>query len=122
MRAAFMMRDMKGHVCRRTHITFTDSERYAFPPVRVNGAIGPGRIDGEAVAQIVRRSGAKAGLNPGSLAGHSLRAGFVTQALRAGASHHAIMRQTRHKDPAMIEVYARERAPLVGNAVTLLGL
>ncbi len=54
--------------------------------------------------------------------GHSLRAGFVTEAFRAGADAHAIMRQTGHRSPVMLEVYAREHAPLVGNAVTRLGL
>ena len=55
------------------------------------------------------------------LGGHSLRAGFVTEAFRRGADAHAIMRQTGHRSPAMLEVYAREHAPLVGNAVTRLG-
>src|SRR5450755_2648064 len=32
------------------------------------------------------------------------------------------MRQTRHRSPVMLEVYAREHAPLMGNAVTRLGL
>ncbi len=31
-------------------------------------------------------------------------------------------RQTGHADPKMLEVYAREHAPLVGNAVTRLDL
>ena len=39
-----------------------------------------------------------------------------------GADPHAIMRQTGHRDPKMLEVYAREHAPLVGNAVTRLDL
>lgn len=56
------------------------------------------------------------------LGGHSLRAGFVTQAFRNGADAHAIMRQTGHATPVMLEVYAREHAPLIGNAVTTLGL
>jgi integrase len=56
------------------------------------------------------------------LGGHSLRAGFVTEAFRAGADAHSIMRQTGHRDPKMLEVYAREHAPLVGNAVTRLDL
>ena len=56
------------------------------------------------------------------LGGHSLRAGFVTEAFRRGADAHAIMRQTGHRSPVMLEVYAREHAPLVGNAVTRLGL
>ena len=33
---------------------------------------------------------------------------------------HAIMRQTGHRSPVLLEVYAREHAPLVGNAVTRL--
>ena len=56
------------------------------------------------------------------LGGHSLRAGFVTEAFRRGADAHAIMRQTGHRSPVMLEVYAREHSPLVGNAVTRLGL
>ena len=124
IRAVRAGRDSWGrHVCRGAGVpVFPDAERPAFPPVRVNGAIGPGRIGGEAVAQVVRRAGAEVGLDVRSLAGHSLRAGFVTEALRAGASAHAIMRQTRHRDPATVEIYARERAPLVGNAVTMVGL
>ncbi|MFB9785447.1 integrase, partial [Rhodococcus baikonurensis] len=47
---------------------------------------------------------------------------FVTQAFRNGADAHAIMRQTGHKTPGMLEVYAREHAPLIGNAVTDIGL
>lgn len=49
--------------------------------------------------------------------GHFLRAGFVTQASRNGADAHAIMRQTGHTTPAMLERYARQNAPLMGNAV-----
>jgi hypothetical protein len=46
----------------------------------------------------------------------------VTQAFRNGADAHAIMRQTRHTNPATLEVYARENVPLLGNAVTQVGL
>ncbi|EME55993.1 phage integrase family protein [Rhodococcus ruber BKS 20-38] len=72
----------------------------------------------------IRRRTQQAGYDPEivtQLGGHSLRAGFVTQAFRNGASAHAIMRQTGHTTPAMLEVYAREHAPLLGNAVTNLG-
>ena len=73
----------------------------------------------------VRRRAGAAGYDESlvaALGGHSLRAGFVTQAFRNGADAHAIMRQTGHKTPAMLEVYARENAPLIGNAVTDIGL
>ncbi len=43
---------------------------------------------------------------------HLLRSGFVTEAFRAGADAHSIMRQTGHRDPKMLEVYA----PLVMSA------
>jgi hypothetical protein len=39
-----------------------------------------------------------------------------------GGGRRAVMRQTGHRDPKMLEVYAREHAPLVANAVTRLGL
>lgn len=46
----------------------------------------------------------------------------VTQETSSQASAHAIMRQTGHSTPAMLETYAREHAPLIGDAVTNLGL
>jgi integrase len=55
------------------------------------------------------------------LGGHSPRAGFVTEAFRAGADAHSIMRQTGHRSPVMLEVYPPGNAPLVGNAVTRIG-
>ena len=52
----------------------------------------------------------------------SLWAGSVTKAFRAGADAHAIMRQTGEQSPGMLEVYARENAPLMGKALTRIGL
>lgn len=46
---------------------------------------------------------------------HSLRAGFATQAARAGKPAHAIRRQTRHRSLAMLERYIREGEVFVGN-------
>ncbi|WP_156519318.1 tyrosine-type recombinase/integrase, partial [Rhodococcus sp. EPR-134] len=82
-------------------------------------------LSGAAVHAAIRRRAARAGFDPETvtqLGGHSLRAGFVTQAFRNGADAHAIMRQTGHTTPGMVEIYARENAPLLGNAVTELGL
>lgn len=92
-----------------------------FRAVKLNGTLGEA-LSGHAVNAVVKRRAEAAGLPSAGLGGHSLRAGFVTQAFRAGADAHAIMRQTGHRNPAMLEVYAREGAPLVGNAVTELGL
>lgn len=55
--------------------------------------------------------------------GARLGAQDVTEAFRNGASGHAILGQTGCTTaPDMLEVHAREHAPLVGNAVTNLGL
>src|SRR5664279_889634 len=64
---------------------------------------------GHAVNEMIHRRAAAAGFTPAQvdkLGGHSLRAGFVTEAFRAGADAHAIMRQTGHRSPVMLEVYA----------------
>ncbi len=99
-------------------------ERWLFPTVHKTGR--PGKVmAGDAVAMMIQRRAADAGYTAAQvdlLGGHSLRSGFVTEAFRAGADAHSIMRQTGHRDPKMLEVYAREFAPLVGNAVLKLDL
>lgn len=52
----------------------------------------------------------------GRFAGHSLRAGFVTAAVKAGKSDRSIMRVTGHKTHQMIDVYARIANPFEENA------
>jgi integrase len=114
------------HCCRgaRLHEP-ADPDRPLFPPVHATGAVGAAAMTGHAIAEMIQRRASAAGFTPAQvdqLGGHSLRAGFVTEAFRAGADAHSIMRQTGHRSPVMLEVYAREHAPLLGNAVTRLGL
>jgi len=100
-------------------------ERWLFPTVHKTGQPSSKAMTGDAVAMMIQRRAAAAGYTAAQvdlLGGHSLRSGFVTEAFRAGADAHSIMRQTGHKDPKMLEVYAREFAPLVGNAVLKLDL
>ncbi|WP_455902165.1 site-specific integrase [Rhodococcus gordoniae] len=113
-----------GHVCRGPRPR-TASDAPLLRSIRKNGNLSETALSGAAVHKAIRRRAEQAGYDPElvqQLGGHSLRAGFVTQAFRNGASAHAIMRQTGHSTPAMLEVYARENAPLIGNAVTNLGL
>ncbi|KOS57622.1 integrase [Rhodococcus rhodochrous KG-21] len=113
-----------GHVCRGTRPRMTPASPL-LRSIRKNGNLSDTALSGAAVHKAIRRRAAQAGYDPEivqQLGGHSLRAGFVTQAFRNGASAHAIMRQTGHSTPAMLETYAREHAPLIGNAVTNLGL
>ncbi|MEV8192111.1 tyrosine-type recombinase/integrase [Rhodococcus pyridinivorans] len=113
-----------AHVCRGTRPRMVPASPL-LRSIRKNGNLSDTALSGAAVHKAIRRRAEQAGYDPDivkQLGGHSLRAGFVTQAFRNGASAHAIMRQTGHTTPAMLETYAREHAPLIGNAVTNLGL
>ena len=128
MRELFRQADdhgVDGHVCRVELPEPGDPERPLFPALSKTGTIAGRALTGQAVNQILARRAEYAGYTRTQIAllgGHSLRAGFVTEAFRQGADAHAIMRQTGHRNPAILETYAREHAPLVGNAVTKLGL
>ena len=114
------------HVCRTTRLPEpADPSRPLLRTVHRTGRIGEGPVTGHAIREIIRRRADEAGYTPAQiqrLGGHSLRAGFVTEAFRQGADAHAIMRQTGHHSHAVLETYARDHAPLVANAVTKLGL
>ena len=62
------------------------------------------------------------GLDPANYAGHSLRAGFATQAFLNGAAEVSILRQTRHKSLNTLRKYIRERSLFRDNPATKLGL
>ena len=116
--------DFDAHICRGALPTAA-KRAPLFRSIRKNGNLSDTPLSGAAVHAAIRRRAAHAGYDPetvSQLGGHSLRAGFVTQAFRAGADAHAIMRQTGHTTPGMVEIYAREHAPMLGNAVTDLGL
>ncbi|MBF6387137.1 site-specific integrase [Nocardia farcinica] len=111
------------HIC-RSRAPKIDRRAPLFRSCR-NGVLSEGPLSGAGIHAVIRRRALRAGFEPEAVArlgGHSLRAGFVTQAARAGADHHSIMRQTGHRTPAMVTRYVRESAPLIGNAVTVLGL
>jgi len=113
----------RGHICRDpARPDPLPPARPLLRPVTRHGAIADQRLTPDAVAVVLKRYAAQAGLNPDLIGGHSLRAGFATQAGRNKASVAAIMAQTGHRSPAMVYVYLRRAAPLQDNAVTDLGL
>lgn len=92
-----------------------------FRQVDRHGNIG-GRLSGRAVAEIVKRRAASAGLDPDQFSGHSLRAGFATSAAAGGARELDIARQTRHKSLEMLRIYVRRGTAFEDNAAARLGL
>ncbi|NEW47943.1 site-specific integrase [Nocardia cyriacigeorgica] len=93
-----------------------------FPAITRHGGIGATPVSGRAIAELVKRYAARAGLDPALFSGHSLRAGFATQAALGGAADREIMRQGRWSNPRTVHRYIRTANPLDDNAVTKLGL
>jgi integrase len=93
-----------------------------FRPVDRHGRLGPGRLSGQAVAAVVKRSARAAGLDPAFFAGHSLRAGHVTQAKRNDATDLEVMSQTHHRSAESIAGYVREADLFRHTSARRLGL
>ncbi|NLG56571.1 MAG: site-specific integrase [Rhodococcus sp.] len=113
------------HICRDPATSPEDALAPLFRGIRKNGNLSETALSGAGVHAVIRARAAAAGFNDEQVAmlgGHSLRAGFVTEALSNGADPHSIIRQTGHASAATIEIYARERAPLENNAVRHLGM
>jgi site-specific recombinase XerD len=89
-----------------------------FRAVTRHGRIAEERLSDRAVALVVKRLAARAGLEPAAFAGHSLRAGFATTAAQKGKSLDAIMRQTGHKSERVARGYIRHATLFTDNAAT----
>jgi integrase len=98
------------------------TEGPAFRPIDRHENIGASRLSNKAVALVIKRCVQAAGLDAAQFSGHSLRAGFVTSAARAGEPERRIMRQTGHKSIEMVLKYVRQANAFTDNAALALGL
>jgi len=80
------------------------------------------RLDGKDVANLIKSAAKAVGLDPAKVSGHSLRAGLVTTAARAGKSERAIMGQTGHRSVVMVRRYIRDAGLFDDNAADGIGL
>jgi hypothetical protein len=74
------------------------------------------RLGARNVATIVKAAAAKLGLQAAAFAGHSLRAGFVTSAVKRGANLIKITDVTGHRSLEMLKTYSRDAEAFVGHA------
>lgn len=72
------------------------------------GELTSHRMSDRAVARLVQRCAASAGLDPAKFAGHSLRSGFLTEAARGGASIFKMRDVSRHKSIQVLSDYVRD--------------
>ncbi len=80
------------------------------------GRLVPGRMDGGSIARILKRVLKLQGFDERNFAGHSLRRGFVSSAVRARRTWDSIRRTTGHsaKSVRMMLEYSEEAAVLDG--------
>lgn len=78
-----------------------------FRAIGKGGRVGVAALSDHSAAQIVKDRAEAAGLDPKFFAGHSLRAGFVTSALEAGADILKVMDVTRHTQVQTLKRYDR---------------
>ena len=84
------------------------TEGPVFRPLWKGNRTRDARLSDHAVARIVQARALAAGLDPARYAGHSLRAGFVTSAARAGADVWKIQQVSRHKSMQVLSGYVRD--------------
>lgn len=84
-----------------------------FRAISKSGRLLDRRLDTSSIAHILSQ---RLGVSAGCFSPHSLRAGFVTAAARAGAPEHVIQRTTRHKSVDVLRRYIRADNPFRENA------
>lgn len=93
-----------------------------FRAVDRHGRVAANRMEAGSVARAVQRAAADAGLEARLFGGHSLRAGLVTAAARAGKAERVIMEQTGHRTVMMLRRYIRRGSLFVDNPAAGIGL
>ncbi len=93
-----------------------------FREVDRHGKVGTVAIHRDTVGAIIKRAVGRAGFREEGFAGHSLRAGFATQAARNGASAFDIMRQTGHRSITTVSRYVRDAQIFRDAPASKLGL
>jgi integrase len=89
-----------------------------FRAVRKGGSVSADRLTDRAVSDLIKHAASRAHVSPTGLSGHSLRAGLVTAASKAGKSLRSIQDQTGHKSAEMVARYIRSASLFEDNAAT----
>lgn len=74
------------------------------------------RLTGASVSVKVKAAAERAGIDPRHVSAHSLRAGLLTEAAKAGVPLHKLMAQSGHKTPTVLLSYIRDAEAFRDNA------
>ncbi len=84
------------------------SEGRVFRRLTPHGRVTDAALSEQSVALVVKKRAAAVGYDPALFAGHSLRAGFLTEAGRTGATLFKMKEHSRHKSIEMLATYVRD--------------
>ncbi len=84
------------------------SEGAVFRRLTPHGRVTETALSEQSVALVVKKRVAAVGYDPALFAGHSLRAGFLTEAGRTGATLFKMKEHSRHKSIEMLSSYVRD--------------
>lgn len=83
------------------------TEGPVFRRVRAGDHVQPARLTDQSVALTVKKHAKPVGLDPSLFAGHSLRSGGITAAVREGHDERELARLSRHRDLNVLRGYIR---------------
>lgn len=93
-----------------------------FVRVDRHGRILPDRLSGRAYAERVKTHGARIGMDPRDLGGHSPRRGFISTAIRRGVQERIVMAHSRHRSLSVFRGYISDAGTWQENAaVAVMG-
>jgi integrase len=91
-----------------------------FRPINRHSQVAKNRLSSDAVGTIVKWYVEKVGLDSKGYSAHSLRAGLVTSAARAGAAVWQIKKQTGHKSDQVLAGYIRDSGTFDDNVARMI--
>lgn len=92
------------------------SDGAIFRSVDKGGCIANTRLSAQSISLILKTYAANIGMSTIQISGHSLRSGFTTSAVHAGAEVYKIQAQTGHKSLNMLMRYVRDASLFNENA------
>jgi len=84
------------------------TEGAVFRRLTPHGRVTTRALSEQSVALVLKKRAAAVGYDPALFAGHSLRAGFLTEAGRTGATLFKMKEHSRHKSIEMLSAYVRD--------------
>ena len=93
-----------------------------FRAVNLHGRVSVRALSTRAVALIVKKAAARAGLDPTDVSPHGLRAGMITTAAINGAEERDIAKVSGHRSTAVLHRYVCDADLFRDNASARLGL